>query len=137
MAKIKKAILCVDDEKIVLDSLQEQLHVAFGDSFQYEIAESVDEAWEVIDDLVNDGYEMVLIISDWLMPRVKGDQFLIDVHEKYPKTVTVMLTGQADPEAIQNAYNNANLYAYIKKPWKEEDLVARVKEALIKLGMEI
>ncbi len=137
MAKNKKAILCVDDEKIVLDSLQEQLHVAFGNTFQYEIAESVDEAWEVIDDLVADGYEMVLIISDWLMPRVKGDEFLIDVHEKYPKTVTVMLTGQADPEAIQNAYNNANLYAYIKKPWKEEDLIARVKEAFNKLGMEI
>jgi DNA-binding NtrC family response regulator len=137
MAKNKKAILCVDDEKIVLDSLQEQLHVAFGNTFQYEIAESVDEAWEVINDLVADGYEMVLIISDWLMPRVKGDEFLIDVHEKYPKTVTVMLTGQADPEAIQNAYNNANLYAYIKKPWKEEDLIARVKEAFNKLGMEI
>lgn len=137
MAKGKRAILCVDDEKIVLDSLQEQLHVAFGNSFQYEIAESVDEAWEVIDDLVNDGYEMVLIISDWLMPRTKGDEFLIDVHQKYPKTVTVMLTGQADPEAIQNAYNNANLYAYIKKPWKEEDLIAKVKEAFDKLGMEI
>lgn len=137
MSKGKRAILCVDDEKIVLDSLQEQLHVAFGDTFQYEIAESVDEAWEVIDDLVSDGYEMVLIISDWLMPRTKGDEFLIDVHERYPKTVTVMLTGQADPEAIQNAYNNANLYAYIKKPWKEEDLIARVKEAFAKLGMEI
>jgi DNA-binding NtrC family response regulator len=137
MKKGKRAILCVDDEKIVLDSLQEQLNVAFGDTFQYEIAESVDEAWEVIDDLVNDGYEMVLIISDWLMPRVKGDEFLIDVHERYPKTVTVMLTGQADPEAIQNAYENANLYAYIKKPWKEDDLIAKVKEAFEKLGMEI
>jgi len=137
MKKGKRAILCVDDEKIVLDSLQEQLNVAFGDTFQYEIAESVDEAWEVIDDLVNEGYDMVLIISDWLMPRVKGDEFLIDVHERYPKTVTVMLTGQADPEAIQNAYENANLYAYIKKPWKEDDLIAKVKEAFEKLGMEI
>jgi DNA-binding NtrC family response regulator len=137
MKKGKRAILCVDDEKIVLDSLQEQLSVAFGDTFQYEIAESVDEAWEVIDDLVNEGYDMVLIISDWLMPRVKGDEFLIDVHERYPKTVTVMLTGQADPEAIQNAYENANLYAYIKKPWKEDDLIAKVKEAFEKLGMEI
>lgn len=137
MEKKKRAILCVDDEKIVLDSLQEQLQVAFGNKFQYEIAESVDEAWEVIDDLIDEGYEMVLIISDWLMPRVKGDKFLIDVHEKYPKTVTVMLTGQADPEAIQNAYDNANLYAYIKKPWKEDDLIKKVKEAFGKLGMEI
>ncbi|MCS7073604.1 MAG: response regulator [Bacteroidia bacterium] len=130
----KKAILCVDDEKIVLDSLQEQLYQTFGDSFQYEIAESVEEAWEVIDELVDDGFDMVLVISDWLMPRVKGDKFLIDVHNKYPQTVTIMLTGQADPEAVQNAQDNANLYAYVRKPWKEEDLMAQVNQALERLG---
>ncbi|MDX2063379.1 MAG: response regulator [Bacteroidia bacterium] len=132
---MKRAILCVDDEKIVLDSLQEQLRTTFGERFEYEIAESVEEAWEVIEDLVNDGYEMVLVISDWLMPRVKGDTFLIDVHAKYPETVTIMLTGQADPDAVQNAMENANLYAYIRKPWREEDLVAYVNKALTQLGL--
>jgi DNA-binding NtrC family response regulator len=132
---MKRAILCVDDEKIVLDSLQEQLRTTFGERFEYEIAESVEEAWEVIEDLVSDGYEMVLVISDWLMPRVKGDTFLIDVHARYPETVTIMLTGQADPDAVQNAMENANLYAYIRKPWREEDLVAYVNKALIQLGL--
>jgi len=133
--KAKRAILCVDDEKIVLDSLQEQLRNTFGDEFEYEIAESVDEAWEVIEDLVSQGYEMVLVISDWLMPRVKGDTFLIELHQKYPETVTIMLTGQADPEAVENAYQNANLYAYIRKPWREEDLINYVNNALKKLGL--
>jgi DNA-binding NtrC family response regulator len=133
--KPKRAILCVDDEKIVLDSLQDQLRSTFGDEFEYEIAESVDEAWEVIEDLVSQGYEMVLVISDWLMPRVKGDTFLIELHQKYPDTVTIMLTGQADPEAVENAYQNANLYAYIRKPWREEDLINYVNNALKKLGL--
>ncbi len=133
--KPKRAILCVDDEKIVLDSLQEQLRNTFGDEFEYEIAESVDEAWEVIEDLVSRGYEMVLVISDWLMPRIKGDTFLIELHQKYPETVTIMLTGQADPEAVENAYQNANLYAYIRKPWREEDLINYVNNALKKLGL--
>lgn len=133
--KIKRAILCVDDEKIVLDNLQEQLRATFGDQFEYEIAESVDEAWEVIEDLVSQGYEMVLVISDWLMPRVKGDTFLIELHQKYPETVTIMLTGQADPEAVENAFQNANLYAYIRKPWREEDLINYVNNALKKLGL--
>lgn len=133
--KTKRAILCVDDEKIVLDSLQDQLRSTFGDEFEYEIAESVDEAWEVIEDLVSQGYEMVLVISDWLMPRVKGDTFLIELHQKYPDTVTIMLTGQADPEAVENAYQNANLYAYIRKPWREEDLINYVNNALKKLGL--
>ncbi|GIV24727.1 MAG: hypothetical protein KatS3mg026_0419 [Bacteroidia bacterium] len=133
--KVKRAILCVDDEKIVLDSLQEQLRSTFGDQFEYEIAESVDEAWEVIEDLVSQGYEMVLVISDWLMPRVKGDTFLIELHQRYPETVTIMLTGQADPEAVENAFQNANLYAYIRKPWREEDLINYVNNALKKLGL--
>ncbi|MGQ9862983.1 MAG: response regulator [Bacteroidia bacterium] len=134
--KRKRAILCVDDEKIVLDSLQEQLRNTFGDQFEYEIAESVDEAWEVIEDLVGEGYEMVLVISDWLMPRVKGDKFLIELHQRYPETVTIMLTGQADPEAVENAFQNANLYAYIRKPWREEDLINYVNSALEKLGLK-
>jgi DNA-binding NtrC family response regulator len=134
MANRKAVILCVDDEKIVLDSLQEQLENTFGDRFQYEIAESVDEAWEVIEGLLADGYEMVLVVSDWLMPRVKGDTFLVDVHSKFPATVTIMLTGQADPDAVQNAIENANLYAYIKKPWREEDLIEKVNKAMAQLG---
>ncbi len=137
MGSGKKAILCVDDEKIVLDSLQEQLRSTFGEKFEYEIAESVEEAWEVIDGLVDDGFEMVLVVSDWLMPRVKGDTFLIDVHNKYPDTVTIMLTGQADPDAVQNAMDNANLYAYIRKPWREADLIAHVNKALAQQGMDV
>jgi CheY-like chemotaxis protein len=133
----KNAILCVDDEKIVLDSLQEQLHAHFGDKFQYEIAESVEEAWEVIDDLASQGFDMVLVISDWLMPITKGDEFLIDVHQKFPQTVTIMLTGQADPEAVQNAQDNANLYAYIKKPWTDAELIAKVQEAIARLGITV
>ncbi|MCS7189122.1 MAG: response regulator, partial [Bacteroidia bacterium] len=81
-------------------------------------------------------YEMVLVISDWLMPRVKGDTFLIELHQKYPETVTIMLTGQADPEAVENAFQNANLYAYIRKPWREEDLINYVNNALRKLGLK-
>ena len=132
-----KAILCVDDEKIVLDSLQEQLETYFGNKFTYEIAESVDEAWEVIEDLTNDEMDLTLVISDWLMPRIKGDEFLVDVYTQYPNAITVMLTGQADPEAVHNAMDNANLYAYIKKPWKESDLVERIAKAFRERGIEV
>jgi len=111
----KCAIICVDDEKIVLESLQNQLASLLGNKYKYEMAESVDEAWEVIEELVEDGYSMVLVISDWLMPETKGDQFLIDVHKKFTNTVKIMLTGQPDPGAVENAKINARLDAYIQK----------------------
>jgi DNA-binding NtrC family response regulator len=91
-----KAILCVDDEQIVLLSLRDQITRNFGDRYACEIATSVQEAWEVIDDFCASGVKILVIVSDWLMPEIKGDDFLIEVHQRFPEIVTVMLTGQAD-----------------------------------------
>ncbi len=120
---LKKAILCVDDEKIILQSLKAQIKKHFGDRFVYEFAESGSEAWEVIEELQSDGVEILLIVSDWLMPNMKGDELLIQVHEKYPGIVKVMLTGQADHDAIERTRQQANLHCCLYKPWQEEELI--------------
>jgi len=74
--------------------------------------------------------EIPLLISDHIMPTMKGDELLIKIHEQYPKTLKILLTGQANIEAVGNAVNHANLYRYISKPWDETDLKLTVKEAL-------
>lgn len=127
---MKQAILCVDDEVIVLDSLRTQLKNNFGDRFRYEIAENADEAWEVIEDLVGDGITILLIVSDWLMPGIKGDEFLIQVHHRHPEIVTFMLTGQADQTAIDRATEEGGLRACILKPWREDELIGAISEAM-------
>lgn len=124
------AILCVDDETVILESLKEQLRRRFGDHYLYEVAECVPEAWEIIDELYADGITVLVIVSDWLMPGVKGDQFLIDVHQRYPSIMTVMLTGQADESAIERARREAQLYACLRKPWSEEELASVISTAL-------
>ena len=80
-----------------------------------------------------EGAEVLIIVSDWLMPGIKGDEFLIEVHKKFPGIVKVMLTGQAQEEAIQNARKNANLHACLSKPWKEDELIDTIKAGLKKL----
>lgn len=124
------AILCVDDETIILESLKEQLRRRFGMRYLYETAVSADEAWNVIDDLCTDGIDLLIIVSDWLMPGIKGDEFLAQVHKRHPKIVTMMLTGQADEAAIERARREANLYACFQKPWNEEELISAVAAAL-------
>ncbi len=119
----KKAILCVDDESTILTSLGDQLQSHFGDRYVYEFAESADEALEVIEELNKDGLEILVIVSDWLMPGMKGDEFLIQVHQQYPNIVTVMLTGQANEEAIERVRREANLHHCLYKPWREEELI--------------
>lgn len=127
---IKPVILCVDDELVVLDSLKIQLKNAFQDAYLYEIAEDASEALEIIDELDDDAIPLIVIISDWLMPGIKGDDFLIKVHEKHPRVVKIMLTGQADEAAIERAKQETNLYRVLDKPWKENELIETIQAGL-------
>lgn len=128
----KPFILCVDDEKVVLQSLKAQLRKAFGDAYSYEIAEDANDALDLIDELNDEDISILLIISDWLMPGMKGDEFLIRVHERFPKIVKIMLTGQADDSAIERAQQSANLYRCLFKPWSELELIEAIKSGLEK-----
>lgn len=124
------AILCVDDEAPILKALKEQLKRRFGSQYVYEVAQSAAEAWEVIDEFEQEGIKILIIVSDWLMPNMRGDEFLARVHQRFPEIVTVMLTGQADEAAIERARVEANLYACIHKPWSEEELAQIITTAL-------
>jgi CheY-like chemotaxis protein len=127
-----QAILCVDDEEIILTCLKDQLRRRLGNSYLFETANSGEEALEVIAELAGDGINLVVVLSDWLMPGLKGDEFLTQVHEQYPDIVTVMLTGQADPSAIERAKTDANLYRCLQKPWNEEELIQTIQSSLIR-----
>lgn len=131
----KPMILCVDDESVVLNSLKIQLKNAFLDNYLYELAESADEAWEIIEEIKDSDNQLIVIVSDWLMPGVKGDEFLINVHQKFPKVIKVMLTGQADHSAIERARKHANLYQYISKPWTQDELIQTIKSGLQQVKM--
>ncbi|MEG4393599.1 adenylate/guanylate cyclase domain-containing protein [Microcoleus sp. BROC3] len=125
----QQVIICVDDERTVLRSLKAELQEAVG-NYIIEIAEGGEEALELIEELLEDGDEIPLIISDHIMPDMKGDELLKQAHLISPKTIKIMLTGQADIGAIVHAINSANLYRYITKPWQAEDLKLTVREAL-------
>lgn len=124
------AIICVDDERVVLNGLQAQLTRDFGKEYVIEMAESAEEALELIEELQAEGRDVPVLISDQLMPGMKGHELLIEVHRSSPETFKILLTGQSDISAISEAVNSANLYRYIAKPWDGTDLVLTVKEAI-------
>ncbi len=130
---MKKAIVCVDDESIILESLGEQIKNMFGSEYIYESAENAEEGMEVIEELSDENIDVLVIVSDWLMPGKKGDEFLIEVHKRFPNIVKVMLTGQADEKAIQNAIKNAGLHAFLSKPWTALDLEKVIRTGLTKI----
>ncbi len=124
------AILCVDDEQVILTSLTEQIRSHFGKRFSYETALDGEEALEVLDELCEEGVQTIVIVSDWLMPGMKGDELLVQIHQRFPKTVKVMLTGQADSAAVERAKQEANLYSYLQKPWSREELLQVLEDGL-------
>lgn len=123
-------IICVDDERVVLNGLQSQLSRDFGSAHPIEIAESGEEALALIKEILDTGNDIPVVISDQLMPGMKGHELLKRIHLESPKTYNILLTGQSDLEAVIEAVNNASLYRYISKPWESQDLILTVKEAI-------
>ncbi|MFS8120772.1 MAG: response regulator, partial [Microcoleus sp.] len=132
----KPVIICVDDEPIILESLKIELKKSLGEELLLETAEGGEDALELIDELLAEGCEIVAVISDYLMPNIRGDELLKQIHRISPKIIKIMLTGQADLEAVANTIKYAKLYRYISKPWQSEDLKLTVKEAVNSYFME-
>jgi len=126
----KPVILCVDDESIILNALKDQLQRKFSTEYDIETSDSGADAIEYLQELIEDKIDVPLVIADYIMPGMKGDELLRNVHELSPNTLNILLTGQANIEGVTNAVNYASLYRYMSKPWDEDDLELTVKEAL-------
>ena len=121
------AILAVDDERIILDSIRMQLEKNFNTKYILEFAESADEALEVVGSLTESGIDILLVISDYLMAGMKGDEFATILKSTYPTVNIVMLTGQITVEASSSLIEKNIILKIIEKPWKEGDLINLVK----------
>ncbi|PID57843.1 hypothetical protein CSB45_06375 [candidate division KSB3 bacterium] len=130
----KNFIICVDDQPEIVGSLMTQLENAVGDLCEIEVAESAAEALEVLDELLEQGEQIDIVITDEIMPGMPGSKFLEIVHQRDPNIMTVILTGQAGFDDVVYAVNHAELDKCIKKPWYYDDLKDTVLELLDKAG---
>ena len=133
----KYLILCVDDEREVLDSVLQDL-APFEAHFLLEGAESVAEARSVIEQYDEEGVPLALILCDHIMPEQTGIRFLIELssQEHTRAARKVLLTGQAGLEDTVEAVNHASLDFYIAKPWHGDDLRQAIKNQLTSYVIE-
>ena len=124
-------ILSLEDEADVRAALERDLE-QFWDKIRLEVAEDVDDAWAVIDEIVEDGDELALVLSDHRLPGKSGVDFLVELmqDERFGATRTVLVTGQADQSDTIRAVNEAGLDHYIAKPWDPAHLQAAVRAQL-------
>ena len=112
-ARYRCSLLVVDDEPYILTALASFLH---GD---YEVltADSVETAQRILRDR-----EIDLILTDQKMPHMSGVQLLEWVKEHSPRTVRLMMTGFAELDEAVDAINKGQVFRYLFKPWKSEEL---------------
>ena len=118
---IKKRILFVDDEPLVLNGLQRTLRKMRG-VWNITFASSAAEALEILDH-----HPMDVIISDMKMPEMDGSQLLAEVKQRHPHIVRLILSGHVEQETTIQSIQFA--HQCLSKPCDVEIL----KQTLAKL----
>jgi len=108
-------ILCVDDEKNVLEGLTRTLRSL------YEVETAVGGAQGL--ERLKTQEHFAVVVSDLRMPHMTGVQFLKEVRRLSPDSVRVLLTGQGDMNSAIAAVNDGNIFRFLTKPCATEILV--------------
>ena len=118
----KHTILLVDDEEYVLHSMSRLLR---KEGYSILTATNAIEALAILKE-----NPVALIISDQTMPGIKGIDLLKTIKARYPETVRIILTGNADDNMIITAINEGEVYRFLTKPWNGDELKLTIKHAL-------
>jgi len=109
----KPAVLLVDDEPMILESLG----LLLGDEFEVFTATSAAAARVTLAQ-----HPVDVVVSDQRMPGESGVSFLAWLRAAYPDTVRILLTGYADSTAMLGAINDAAVWHFANKPWNNTEL---------------
>lgn len=115
-------ILFVDDEKFVLEAFRRNLRR----QFDVEVADDPLSALKMFET----AGPFAVVVSDLKMPNMTGIEMLGVVKKRWPDTVRIMLTGQADLNAAMDAVNQGHIFRFLTKPCSPEDLVRAVNDGL-------
>lgn len=127
-ADVPIQILIVDDEINILKSLKRLL---MSEDYEILTSNSGEEALKIL----SENPDLALIISDQRMPGLTGVEFLEKASQIAPQATRMILTGYADVKAAIDGINRGGAYRYITKPWKDDELLHVVNEAVLRFAL--
>lgn len=121
MSDNKPTLLFVDDESRILRSLE----MSFRRDFHVLSTTDGREALRMMQTHAVD-----VIISDQRMPLMSGVEVLRGAREINPAAMRILLTGYAELASIVGSINEGEIFRYVQKPWRLQDLRNTVDEAV-------
>jgi len=124
----RPTLLFVDDEERILRSLK----MMFAAHYRVLTTTSGLDALEILR-----REKVHVLVSDQRMPIMLGVDLLRQARAVSPNTLRLLLTGYSDMEAIIGSINDGEVFRYINKPWKADELRQTIEEAsAIAVGLE-
>ncbi len=106
----KRTVLFVDDDEIVLQSLEKGL---LDKSYNKLFVKSCNEALEILQ-----REEVHVIVTDMRMPEMTGLELLRTVRKDYPHIIGMVLSGYEQDATLMTAVEQGEIFRVIPKPWK-------------------
>jgi DNA-binding NtrC family response regulator len=119
------SILIVDDEPMILSALSRLLR-----NHGYRVLTTT-QPTEVAGILEKEKVEVLL--SDIDMPKMRGTALMAQVRSRFPEVVRILMTGRGSMDSVIQAINEGEVYRYLSKPFKEEELLSVLREATSRL----
>lgn len=111
----KPVVLFIDDDSFMLKALF-RASLRLRPDWQYYLCED-SQQWTLA---VPQGVIPDLVVTDFLMPDVNGDQVLSQVKAQYPESVRALITGDTTEEVVSAVSLLAHFV--LSKPFSEHDL---------------
>jgi response regulator RpfG family c-di-GMP phosphodiesterase len=134
---VRLTILVLEDERPVREALARDL-APLAATVRVEAAEDVPDAWQVVEEVDEDGDVLALVLADHRLPGDSGVDLLVAMLDD-PRTAAtrkVLVTGQADQQDTIRAVNQAGLDHYIAKPWDPDVLREVVRDQLTEFVLD-
>lgn len=124
---MKNTILIIDDEEMITSTLSSLIKLVL----KYDVIVSNDPI-EVIENNLIEKYNIDLVISDFMMPKMNGIQLLKYIISINPNIVTILLTGYSDKKNAIKSINEVGIYYYLEKPWNNDTLIKTIRNGIEK-----
>lgn len=124
----KGTLVIVDDEQSIL----KELRILLGRMYTVHVFTNPEEA-----EVFVDNNEVDLVVSDEMMPEMRGSELLARIHRKHPDICNIVLSGQAEKDDIVRAVNDGHIFSFLYKPTERQQLLNVIEKGLESRSMKL